>query len=240
MNSINLIFSNCANYIIVSSDKLKKLYPNKKTIVLINSPEYTELRKRDKNIGEGYFTIFYAGLLSEDRGIKHILEAIKDMNDVKLVIGGWGPMKNEIIKASKENANIKYVGFLSQNEIYEFLLRSDATFAFYDPRILNNRFACPNKLFEAMMFGVPIIVNKKTVAAEIVSKESCGIVIEYGNTYLIKEAISKLKNESKLRVEIGKNASKAFKEKYTFEVASEAFINCYEKLKQYKLPRIIS
>ena len=56
--------------------------------------------------------------------------------------------------------------------------RSDAIVALYDPLVLWNNITLPNKLFEAMMCGVPIITN---IATEIVNETQCGIIVDYDN-----------------------------------------------------------
>lgn len=46
----------------------------------------------------------------------------------------------------------------------------DLLFAIYDPFIPNNRFASPNKIFEAMALGKPVLVSKGTTMTDYIEK----------------------------------------------------------------------
>ena len=84
-----------------------------------------------------------------------------------------------------------------------------------------------NKLFEAMMFGVPVITN---VAQEIVNETDCGIIVDYDNTEQIKEAIITLRDKPEIRKRLGTNGRKAFLEKYNWGLMEKKLYNIYENL----------
>ena len=51
--------------------------------------------------------------------------------------------------------------------------------AIYDPRISNHRFAAPNKFYESLMLGKPVIMVKGTGMSSIVEENDIGAVIDY-------------------------------------------------------------
>jgi glycosyltransferase involved in cell wall biosynthesis len=85
----------------------------------------------------------------------------------------------------------------------------------------------PNKLFEAMMCGVPIITN---VAHEIVNETGCGIIVEYDNVKQIKDTILKLRDDPNLRKRLGENGRNAFLEKYNWDIMEQRLYQIYEDL----------
>ncbi|NYB52816.1 MAG: glycosyltransferase family 4 protein [Methanobacteriaceae archaeon] len=176
--------------------------------------------------------LFYGGLLHESRGLFAVIKAINGTN-IKLIFAGEGSLKNEIKDLTRINENIKYKGFLDYEDIINETLAADVLFAFYDPAIPNNRYASPNKLFEAMMSGKPIIVNDGTSMANIVQKEGCGIIVPYGNAEFIKKAIVTLKDPS-IYEKLGKNGRNAYEKKYKWSIMEKRLLKAYNIYKECK------
>ena len=163
----------------------------KKLVYIYNSPQEYYPIKEKENL-KNKLIIFYAGLLDRSRGLEYVIDAVKELEFTKLIIAGNGNYKNDIEKESEQNNNIIYLGWLNHDDVLEMSFQADILFAFYDPKIPNNRYASPNKLFESMMCEKPIIMNSETSASKIVQNENCGITIGYGNVKFIKDALIQL------------------------------------------------
>lgn len=177
--------------------------------------------------------IFYAGALNSERirSISMIIEAMSDIENIKLIVAGTGPGQNliEKIAANPEN-KVEYLGLISYDDVIRFTYHSDILFAFYDPINPNNRLASPNKLFEAMMCSKPIIVNDDTSMADIVRNERWGIVVPYGDIKEIKKAINQLINDRRMRNFFGANGRKAYEARYSWHIMETRLIHAYESL----------
>jgi glycosyltransferase involved in cell wall biosynthesis len=103
---------------------------------------------------------------------------------------------------------------------------SDVMIALYDPKLWNN-ITLPNKLFEAMMCGVPLITN---ISSEVVKEVGSGIIVQYDNAQQIKEAIVALRDNLSLRQNMGLNGRKAFIEKYNWSKMEDELFKLYEAL----------
>lgn len=194
----------------------------------VNSGKIPELNKKNDEV-----IIFYAGSLDSERvrSIKMIIEAVRDIEDIKLIVAGTGQDQNIIEKiAANPGNNIEYLGWISYEEVISFTYKSDILFAFYDPSLPNNRLASPNKLFEAMMCSKPIIVNNCTSMADIVSDEKNGFVVPYGDIAQIKEAIINLINDPSLREKLGENGRKAYVQKYSWKIMEKRLVTAYKNL----------
>lgn len=205
----------------IKGAKIKKLF------YIYNSPLDHYNPKEMENEKNNKFIIFYAGSLERSRGLNFMIDAVKDLNSIDLIIGGIGNTEKLIEKASQKNNNIKFLGWLDYDDVIKKSLGADVLFAFYDPKIPINRFASPNKLFEAMMCGKPIITNSNTNASEIVYSENCGIVLEYGDVQILKKTLIKLEENPDLRLQLGLNGRNAFKRKYSWEIMEKRLINAY-------------
>jgi glycosyltransferase involved in cell wall biosynthesis len=100
--------------------------------------------------------------------------------------------------------------------------------ALYDLDLqVQNRYVTGNKLFEAMMFGVPIITN---ITKGIVNETDCGVIVDYEDTEQIKEAIIMLRDRPELRKRLGTNGRKAFLEKYNWNIMEQRLYTVYDNL----------
>jgi glycosyltransferase involved in cell wall biosynthesis len=76
----------------------------------------------DGNVEPGDY-ILYAGRLSEEKGIKTLIEAVLRVGTVKLKIAGDGPLREELVlnKRSTDGNNIEFLGHRSHEEIVELI-----------------------------------------------------------------------------------------------------------------------
>jgi glycosyltransferase involved in cell wall biosynthesis len=201
-------------------------------VYIYNTPEdvhrdkYSEPRPDRKEM-----IIFYAGVLHQSRGLLQIIQAIEPLENVKLIIAGEGPEQHLFEKQDPViNKQIQYIGWIRYDEVIKHTFNSDCIIALYDPTIPNNRYASPNKLFEAMMCGKPIIVNDETSMADIVRREECGIVVPFGDVNAIKHAIITLKDDPELCKQLGANGRKAYDKKYSWEKMEKNLHESYNSL----------
>jgi colanic acid biosynthesis glycosyl transferase WcaI len=85
--------------------------------------------------------------------------------------------------------------------------------------------AVPSKLYGILASGRPLIaqVPRESEVAYVVAEESCGIVVEPGDTDGLVQAIQRLANDASLTQRMGANARAAYLSKYTIDQAVEAF-----------------
>jgi len=193
-------------------------------------PDYFDVKQKS-NEKRNITTLFYAGLIHKSRGLEYMIRAIEDLDNIKLIIAGEGPDESLIEDISIDTKKkIQYIGQISYKNVIKKTLSADILFAFYDPQIPNNKYASPNKLFESMMCGKPIIVSDGSSMANIVRRENCGIVVPYSDIESIKETIVKLKDDPKLRNELGENGRRAYEREYSWKIMENRLINAYNKI----------
>lgn len=191
-------------------------------------PDYFYAKQKQSSSAGAEITIFCAGLIHKSRGLEYIIRAVEELDSVRLVVVGTGPDENLLANLPVDvKEKIQYIGWIPYEEVIKKTMEADVLFAFYDPAIPNNRYASPNKLFEAMMCGIPIIVNDNTSMANIVRKEDCGLIMPYGDVDAIKDAILKLKNDSALMQKLGKNGRRAYEERYDWEIMEKKLLDIY-------------
>jgi glycosyltransferase involved in cell wall biosynthesis len=191
-----------ADAIIIADDNRRRQIEGchpKRLIVIYNAPPdcYTTLSEKGGRPSEaGRFTLGYVGVLQKERGFDTLLATVSECPWVHLVIGGYGSVEyeRELRKHTQASAHITFLGKVSPYaKTLEVLSRSDALFALYDPIVPNHQFSSPNKVFEAMMLGKPIIVTRSTSMDRLVEEHGCGLTVDYGNKGQLKEALLRLK-----------------------------------------------
>lgn len=115
----------------------------------------------NNKIFENKKKIIFTGTLDNLNGIEFLLETFKKIgNDIELEIYGRGPLETKVIDISKSVKNIKYKGFISQDEIMKVLKSADLLILPRVKTIKTLRYTFPSKLFEYMMSGIPVIMTK--------------------------------------------------------------------------------
>lgn len=148
-----------------------------KAIVIENTPyDYFESKQRTY---EGIKHIFaVTGLLNNQRGIKEILNFAQCNSHVKFLMVGDITDKNQKIKANTLK-NVTVTDFMPQNQLFSLMKLCCGIFSLYDPTIEINRLAASNKVYDAMMMGIPVITNKDVVNSSFIRQSEVGYVIDY-------------------------------------------------------------
>jgi len=211
-------------------EQIKGTNPGRLYIVY-NSPEDMQYQKQDFIPSpKGKLILTYVGLLQYERGLLETLNVIKKYPDWTLEMAGFGGDENAISILCRDILNVNLYGRISYDKALEMTLKADVLFATYDPSIPNHRYSSPNKLFEAMMVGKPIIVARDTNMDRIVSEHDCGIVVTYGNETELEEALLKLANDPTLRKRLGRNARKAYETNYSWNIMKSRLIELYSQV----------
>jgi len=216
--------------ITVSKERLLSFgrYRPKHIEVIMNcprdKPEMLKLGSGSNKHANEDLTLVYAGVISVKRGLHLIERALREIEGVRLILAGR--VIDDIIDQLTRNPKIKYVGLLNYDAALKLQALADVIPVLYDPSIPINRVANPNKLFEAMMLGVPVITN---VCDEIVNEVGCGLVVEYDSSS-IKAAILRLKNNPSLRRRMGVRGRMAFEKIYNWSLMEKKLIRLYSRL----------
>jgi len=234
INFFEDLFSERADYLITVGEKLLKTFRGrpKNHAIIMNCPEDFTLQssrsQEYKDARDDPFTLVYTGGMKRGRYLENIVAAIKDLNDVELVTAG-PIVDKEFFDQIVAVRNVKYRGLLDPDDALVLETHADAMIGLYDLKIPENRYALPNKLFEAMMCGIPIITN---VATEVVEETNCGIILKDTNTASIKGAVLSLRDDVELCQRLGNNGRRAFVRKYNWARMEDKLYEIYDYLLQ--------
>jgi len=123
--------------------------------------------------------------------------------------------------------NIHWHGKIDYQSSLELYFHSDVILATYDPAIPNNRLGSPNKIFEAMMLGKPVIVAENTNMDRAIREARAGFVIRYGDLEALENALQSLAENPDLGSKLGTAGRSAYENLYSWSKMETRIINLY-------------
>lgn len=208
-----------AEHILITHEKRLSDVPKMfrtKCAVIYNSPEDINPQYLDRSPSKtDMLRIAFFGVLTEDRFIKELCQIVREKSFLELHIGGYGPLESYVQNQATECNRIKFYGKVPYNKVLEIQSQVDLMLAIYNPAIPNNRQSAPNKLYEAMMLGKPIVVAKGMGIDELVVREKIGFTIEY-SVESFEKLVEELRGNRQLMLENGKRARVLYESKYAW------------------------
>lgn len=156
------------------------------------------------------FRILFVGTVTQRKGIKYLLEAVKQLRlrESELILIGQIDGRTTPLRSYRDF--FEHVGFLSPRDLKAYLGSSHVLIlpSIYDSFGL--------VILEAMVHGVPVIVSENTVGRDIVRKGIDGYIVPIRDVEALKERILQLYQNRDLCEEMGRNARKRAEE-FTWE-----------------------
>ena len=227
-----------ADAVITVSDAIaneySRLYNISKPYIILNCPAFSELKKqnlfRDSLCIRDDQTIFlYQGRLSNGRGIELLLEAFSDLPSDKnvLVCMGYGPLQSLVHKKAQQHKTVFFHPAVKPEILLNYTSSANYGVSFIEDTCLNYRYCLPNKIFEYIMAGLPVITSNLFEMKQLVKAERVGIVAEENTVAGFRKALqSSLDQDYEL---IQRNVFEARK-KYCWEVQVDVLKEVYNAL----------
>ncbi len=199
--------------------------------VIYNSPEDERaLLPAFQPSPEGVLRLSYVGLMHVERMLLEVIEVVRRHPQWRLEMAGFGGDEEIILESLRTVPNATWHGRIPYRRALELSQQADVLFALYDPGVINNRYASPNKLFEAMMLGKPIVAAQGTNVDRIAEEEGMGIAIPYGDLEALDEALTRLAGDASLRARMGEAARRAYDSRFGWKVMESRLVNLYREL----------
>lgn len=209
-------------------DRFLKL--NKHTVDINNYPLLSELHIPEVNWDKKKKVVCYVGGIGHIRGINEMVEAI-GMTDYHLLLAGKfdSYAEREVVINMPGWEQVIEMGHVDRTGVKEILAKSMAGLVLFHPKP-NHINAQPNKMFEYMSAGLPVIASNFPLWEEIVEGNKCGICVDPLNVNEIADAIRWMINNPKEVKKMGENGRRAVEDKYNWEQEAIKLRRIYEEL----------
>lgn len=204
---------------------------NSRTVDINNFPMLGELAAISDDSGLRH-SVCYVGGMGALRGIRQLVQAMEDVrSDVRLELVGSFSEKalGAEVRGYPGWGKVIEHGFLDRNGVREVLSRSFVGVVNF-LEAPNHMDSQPNKLFEYMSAGVPVISSDFPLWKEIVEGNDCGSCVDPTKPADIAKAIDALAREPQRAREMGLNGKRAVEERYNWAEEEKKLLSFYSTL----------
>ena len=122
----------------------------------------------------------YVGVLRRNvRGLENLLSMVENDNRFVLDIAGVGDnFENEIEELARKCPRVHYFNKVGYDQALSIMINADFIVALYYLKAIVHKYASPNKFYESLYLGRPIITSKDTLVGNNVVKYNTGYVVD--------------------------------------------------------------
>lgn len=196
-----------------AGEYMGNLYPVKSRMIVTNCISETTVSKVEMQRKNSNFEVLNHGQFYEGRGYDIMVDSspyISDLQDVKLVLRGFGPMENALRDKVRQNHfnNVVFAKPVKTNELIPFASSSHVGVAITQKICLNFKLSISNKIFEYAAAGLPVIMSDIPEHRYLNNKYHFGIVLESDTPVCLAAAIRELFLNHELYSQLSENARK--------------------------------
>lgn len=243
--AISAIIRRMDTYVINRSDAViicneareKQIAPArpKRLEVVHNTPQWDEsvLCSENKAERDEAIRFVYVGRLeSSGRYIKEMVDIIAEDPRFKLFLGGGGPLEDYIEDKARKHSNITYFGNMLYDKVLQLESSCDVMTAIYDPTLANHRYAAPNKFYEALMLGKPLVVMGNTGIDVAVKGQGLGWVIAEESDFIMgfKSVLNQIYEERFELMNYQVPMKGIYDSSYRWEIMKDRLIHLYGEI----------
>jgi len=196
-------------------------------------PQKTGITTKDPN---REFIALYAGAhgMSNDLGIVlQAAEMLKERADINIVLLGDGKEKPALQKLAQnlELTNLQFLPPVPKNEMPDALAGADACIAILKPIPLYGT-VYPNKVFDYMAAGKPVLLAIEGVIREVIEEAGAGIAIPPGDPAALADGIRYLADHPDEGQAMGSRGRNHVKQHFNRPIQAEKFASLIEDLQK--------
>ena len=169
--------------------------------------------------------LIYQGVLNRGRGLELIINTIKHVPVCfKLIILGNGPLKPQLINLTKDlklENQIKFIDKVPINDLLNYTSGADYGLNILEDYNLSKKLASPNKLFEYIHAGIPVICSNSVENAKVINKYKIGEMVINNKNDIAKT----IQSMSMANIDRYESACLQASREYNWEKQEETILN---------------
>lgn len=200
--------------------------------LLSNQLEIQQLSKTELNLPPGKKILVLQGAgINVDRGAEEAVESMKYVNDAVLVIIGSGDVIDvlkQMVIDLKLDDKVKFIGKVPFEKLLQYTYHADLGLTIDKDTNINYRYSLPNKLFDYIHAGVPVLASNLVEIRKLIFQYSIGDCIENHNPQHIADKINNILNDTET-LQMWKKNTKIAAADLNWENEERQLIAVYEK-----------
>lgn len=197
-------------------------------------PSNEKLFHRVFSLDGGARIILYQGGISPNRNLHTLIKMMEHVDDsnVHLVFLGDGQYKASLKKLVNKlslQKNIHFHAAVSQRELLQYTASADIGIIPYQANCLNNQYCTPNKLFEFVIAGLPVIATDLPELNRILHKYKIGVTTDTSSPEFLAAVICEFFSDDEKRQQY-MNAVKVTRLQLNWQQEQQGLIDAYREL----------
>lgn len=203
-------------------------------LVIRNFPRKNDFQEEKKYLlfSNRPAVILYQGILKTGRGLEKIVRMLPKMKNVRLEIIGYGEMEarlKSLVTELKLEKRVIFRGKIDWNKLLLETQKAKAGLVLFEPINTNYQYASPNKLFEYVMAGTPVVASRIPTFEKFFSEFEVGILVNPDSEEEIRQAVQKLLWDENIWRKFHRNCLKA-REVWNWELQEKKLLELYRNL----------
>lgn len=178
--------------------------------------------------------VLYLGNLQPGRGLDELVTALADVPGAVLVCMGATDMPPALAARIAEvgvGGRVRTVPPVPPDEVVAWAASATVGVALATPISENNRLSLPNKLFQCMAAGIPVLANDFPHMRDIVEGSRAGLCVDPTDSAAISAALRRLVANSAEAAEMGRHGAEAVRARYHWGVSERALLEVYDRVR---------
>ena len=170
----------------------------KETSALKNSSNKNSSKLKSEKRKE--VVLIYQGALNLGRGIELMIDCMEFLDNGRLLIVGTGDVEERLkkrVKVKRLSDRVHFKGRIDPTSLKSLTSQASLGFSLEEDMGLNYRLALPNKIFDYIHAGVPVIVSDLPVMKKFVIDNKVGAVLKDRTPEALSQLITKVLSERK-------------------------------------------
>lgn len=183
------------------------------------------------------FDLVYVGGITPARGLSTVIEAITYLSNneklrFKLTVFGTGSFEEDLQTLARKKEVFEFIdfrGWVKQSDVFNFISKGSATIIPHY-RSVQNDCSSPNKLYQYMFVGKPVISSDCESLERVINSINSGLIYKDTSAKDLSLKIKQLMNDNELQLSLGQNGRKAVLDKYNTAIEKKQLIKAYSTL----------
>ncbi len=232
---------------VITANMIEKNYyqilaPLKKIYLLYNTPHLPEEPAEQTAAQDPApkYDLCFEGFLKFDRGVKEMFELVRRLRishpDIRLLILGtfvedaarqWA---EGFIATHQLEQHIVFAGWQPYHRLYQFHRQCKIGIFLYHYSPSNLLSGPPNKLFNFMRAGLPVVASRLPETENLLEEVGCGFTVDPTRLDILEALVHRLLQDDQLRREMGERARRAFEERFNWSREEQKLATLYADL----------